>query len=297
MNRIACRLVLIVLLSLPMFFPSTSAEERPFGIEKRIAWTTSNVKGSPEPPPPYGSERAFPELSFSQPIALTRLPESDRLVVVELNGRVLSFHDQADTTAEVMIELAKELPQCSRVYGIAFHPRFKTSREVFICYITDGNSEFGTRVSRFKVTDADPPRITAATEEVILSWQAGGHNGGCMKFGPDGYLYITTGDASSPAPPDVRNTGQDISDLLASVLRIDVDTSEGDRKYGIPQDNPFVSLKGARPEVWAYGFRNPWKISFDPKSGSLWLGDVGWEMFEMIYRVERGGNYGWSIKE
>jgi len=91
--------------------------------------------------------------------------------------------------------------------------------------------------------------------------------------------------------------GQDISDLLSSILRINVDRPEPGKHYSIPPDNPFVKTPGARPEIWAYGFRNPWKMSFDPKSGDLWVGDVGWEMWEYIFRVERGGNYGWSLFE
>src|ERR1041384_2790443 len=87
-------------------------------------------------------------------------------------------------------------------------------------------------------------------------------------------------------PPDPLNTGQDISDLLSSVLRIDVDHEAGGKPYRVPADNPFVSTPGARPEVWAYGFRNPWRMSFDERTGALWVGDVGWELWEMIYRVE-----------
>ena len=126
---------------------------------------------------------------------------------------------------------------------------------------------------------------------------AGGHNGAHLQFGPDGCLYISTGDGGQSFPPDGRNTGQDISDLLAAILRIDVDHPDPGKLYSIPADNPFVSTAGARGEIWAYGLRNPWKICFDPADGSLWVGDVGWEMWEMIYRIERGGNYGWSIVE
>src|SRR5437764_450672 len=112
----------------------------------------------------------------------------------------------------------------------------------------------GTRVSRFTVTQTDPPRIEPASEEVVLSFLQGGHNGGDLHFGPDGMLYISTGDAASPNPPDPLDTGQDISDLLSSILRIDVDRRDPGLNYAVPRDNPFVTTKGARPEVWAYGF-------------------------------------------
>ena len=126
---------------------------------------------------------------------------------------------------------------------------------------------------------------------------AGGHNGCALAFGPDGYLYISTGDGDDPDPPDgKRKTGQDITDLLGGILRIDPDHPQGTNHYGIPSDNPFLKVPGARPEVWAFGMRNPFRMSFAP-DGALWVGDVGFDQWEMIYRVKAGGNYGWSITE
>ena len=139
--------------------------------------------------------------------------------------------------------------------------------------------------------------IDPQSEQVILKFWSGGHNGGCLDFGNDGYLYISTGDAAAPSPPDVMMTGQDCSDLLSSVLRIDVDHAEPGKPYRIPADNPFVNMPGVRPEIWAFGFRNPWKMSFDRATGDLWVGDVGWELWELIFKVKRGGNYGWSVME
>ena len=106
-----------------------------------------------------------------------------------------------------------------------------------------------------------------------------------------------TGDGSSPNPPDGLDAGQDLSRLLSKVLRIDVDHEDKGKHYRVPADNPFVATPKARPETWAYGFRNPWQMSFDRVTGELWVGDVGWELWEMVYRVERGGNYGWSVME
>jgi glucose/arabinose dehydrogenase len=146
----------------------------------------------------------------------------------------------------------------------------------------------GSRVSRFRVLKTDPPRVDPASETVLVRWLAGGHNGGCLKFGPDGFLYITTGDAASPTPPDPLDTGQDISDLLASILRIDVDHADPGMSYAIPADNPFRDLSGARGEVWSFGSGNPWKMSFDRETGDLWVGDVGWEMWELVIGSNAG---------
>ena len=278
----------------------------------RAPWTTSRVVGSPDPPPPFKVVRAFPNLKFEHPLLIARYPGSDRLVVGEQSGILYSFADAPDARADLFLDLPGELKTIHQlagakgveaVYGLAFHPDFERNRQCFVCYTLRGsdprsqNLADGTRVSRFRVTRADPPRIDPSSEEVILSYLQGGHNGGDIHFGPDGMLYISTGDAGNPNPPDPFNTGQDLSDLLSSILRIDVDRKDEGKNYAIPKDNPFVAMKDARPEVWAYGFRNPWRMSFDRQTGELFVGDVGWELWESVHRVEKGGNYGWSAME
>ena len=183
------------------------------------------------------------------------------------------------------------------MYGLAFHPKFAANRQVFLCYVAKNDDPEGTRVSRFVARAADPLVIDPSSEEVLLTFLSGGHNAGCLAFGPDGFLYISTGDAAAPTPPDPLKTGQDISDLLSSILRIDVDRRDPGKLYRIPPDNPFLKTPGARPEVWAYGFRNPWRMSFDRARGDLWVGDVGWELWELIHLVRAGSNAGWSVVE
>jgi putative heme-binding domain-containing protein len=278
----------------------------------RTPWTTSRVVGSPEPPPPFKVVRAFPNLKFQHPVLIARYPEGNRLVVGEQSGILYSFPDRPDARSDLFLDLRREIKTVHRnagakeveaVYGLTFHPEFERNRQCFVCYTLRGsdprsqNLADGTRVSRFRVTRADPPRIDPSSEEIVVTFLQGGHNGGDLHFGPDGMLYISTGDAGNPNPPDPFNTGQDISDLLSSILRIDVDQRDEGKNYAIPKDNPFAAMPGTRPEVWAYGLRNPWRMSFDRKTGELFVGDVGWELWESIHRVERGGNYGWSAME
>ena len=266
----------------------------------RAPWTTSRLTGMPDPPSPYRAERVFGQLAFKTPVDLAAAPGSDRLFVVELDGKIFSFPNapQGDVSQPALFfDLRAAVPEAKMAYGVTFHPDFANNRYCYLCYVLDAGLPDGTRVSRFKVDGGDPPRIEPGSEQILLTFRSGGHNGGCLKFGPDGFLYISTGDAEAPFPPDPLATGQDISDLLSSVLRIDVDRPGADRPFSFPPDNPFVDLAGARGEVWAYGFRNPWKMSFDAKTGELWVGDVGWELREMVYRVERGGNYGWAVME
>ncbi len=278
----------------------------------RVPWTTSRVTGSPDPAPPFKVVRAFPNLKFEKPVLLARCPGSDRLFVGEQAGVIYSFENSPNAKAELFVDLRKEVQtvhlladakDVEAVYGLTFHPDFEQNRQCFVCYTVrsknarERNLADGTRVSRFRVTDTKPPRIDPASEVIVLSFLQGGHNGGDLHFGPDRMLYISTGDAANPNPPDPFNTGQDISDLLSSILRIDVDHRDEGKNYAIPNGNPFVNLSSARPEVWAYGFRNPWRMSFDRQSGELFVGDVGWELWEMVHRIEKGGNYGWSAME
>jgi glucose/arabinose dehydrogenase/acetyl esterase/lipase len=279
--------------------------------EVRTPWTTSRVVGSPDPPAPFKVVRAFPKLKFNHPLLMARFPASGRLVVGEQEGAIYSFADKPDAKAELMFDLRKELKtirllpdakDLDALYGFVFHPNFEKNRYCYVCYTLrakDGrrNLADGSRVSRFTVTETAPPRLDPASEEIVLTFPQGGHNGGDIHFGPDGMLFISTGDGGSPNPPDPFNTGQDISDLLSSILRIDVDRKDKGKNYAVPPDNPFVAMKNARPEVWAYGLRNPWRMGFDYKTGELFVGDVGWELWESIHRVEKGGNYGWSAME
>ena len=265
---------------------------------KREAWTTSRILGSPEPPPPYTVERSFPNLTFKNPLELVPEPGSDRWWMVELEGRIWTFkNDNGATTRDLAVDLKKFAGPKARAYGLAFHPDYETNRQIYVCYILGPKLENGTIVSEFRVDDGPTPIVDPKSERILVRWRSGGHNGGSLKFGPDGFLYISTGDAEVPSPPDPLNTGQDVSDLLASILRIDVDRADGGLNYAIPEDNPFIGIGDARPEIWSFGFRNPWRMSFDRSTGELWVGDVGWELWELVYRVERGGNYGWSIME
>ncbi len=292
-----------------------SPTRKPPGLDKRVPWTTSKVRGSPDPPSPYQTEVAFAKLKFDEPLDITNLPGSQRLVVTERYGRIFTFRndrktDKADLLLDMNQVLGRTGPKTLAVYGFVAHPQFAKNGFVYVTYVIDLEKELprGTRVSRFRVLPGEPPRCDPQSEQILIEWPCGGHNGGHLMFGPDGYLYIATGDSSGIA--DQYLTGQDMSTLASKILRIDVDTlprpplSKGGiwgggsgKAYGIPKDNPFVGLKGARPETWAYGLRQPWKMSFDRATGDFWAGNVGQDLWEHIYLIERGGNYGWSVME
>ncbi len=264
----------------------------------RVPWTSSRMIGTPEPPPPFHVEPAFPRVKLQFPVVLVPARGTNRLFVGELPGRIGSFpNDPGATRVDLAIDLARVHPGLTALYGLAFHPKFDENRYVYVCYVLRNDVEDGSVVARFEANRSDPPVIDPKSEKVLLRFWSGGHNGGCLDFGNDGYLYISTGDGTAPSPPDIKLTGQDCSDLLSSILRIDVDHTEPGKPYRIPPDNPFVKVPGVRPEIWSFGFRNPWRMSFDRATGDLWVGDVGWELWEMIDKVKRGGNYGWSVME
>ena len=266
---------------------------------RRTPWVTSKVKGVPGTPAPFRVVDAFPALKFERPVAVAVAPGSGaegELAIVEFGGRVLAVSRRGESRE--LIDL-RETSRTGNVFDMTFDPDFAKNRQIYFCFNADGQQP-RTRVSRFRFLDGDAKKlgkIDPASEEVLFRWNAGGHNGACLDFGPDGYLYIATGDGVGPNPPDRNNSGQDISDYHGAVLRIDVRRRDGEKAYAVPADNPFVDRAGAKPEVWAYGFRNPWRMGFDRKTGELWLADVGWETWEMVHRIVRGGNYGWSRME
>ena len=178
---------------------------------------------------------------------------------------------------------------------MALHPKFINNGQFFVCYTKRENNH--SIISRFRVSKDNPNKADADSEEVLLDVDQPyqNHNGGSIEFGPDGFLYASFGDGGARNDPNA--TAQNRSQLLGSIIRIDVDTKSKGLPYGIPADNPFVAVKDARPEIFAHGLRNPWRISFDKKTGRLWCGDVGQELFEEVNVITKGGNYGWSNRE
>jgi putative heme-binding domain-containing protein len=279
---------------------SAKAQDTP--VAKRPPWTTSRVQGSPEPPAPYKIVPAFPQLKFELPTSLEVIPGTNRLLITERAGRILSFANATDVAqADLVADLRDLLPsnlvgQNISLFDGELHPKFADNRYLFVTYVhPEGGGQ--TRVSRLTLTRDESPRLVPGSEQVFITWPSGGHNAGCLEFGADGYLYIATGDGSGPNPPDARNSGQDVSDLFGSILRIDVDHADGERAYSVPRDNPFVGMSNARPEIWAYGLRNPWKFGIDPQTNDIFASDNGWESWEMVHRIVRGGNCGWPVME
>lgn len=270
--------------------------------QSRVPWTTSKVEGTPERPKPFVQEPILGHLKFSEALELSAVHGTGHLLLVERTGRIFTFNPKSDSEpANEVIDLRKGRADFDNAFGIALHPKYRENREIFICYALKAGRKDGTKLSRFKLSSLEPLKADPDSEEVILTWLSGEHNGANIQFGPEGYLYVSAGDGAPAAPPDQYVTGQDTRDFLSSILRIDVDHRDPPLAYRIPPDNPWVTppatAPGTRPEIWAFGLRNPFKMSFDARTGNLWCGDVGWELWEMIYLIKKGGNYGWSAYE
>jgi uncharacterized repeat protein (TIGR03806 family) len=259
--------------------------------------STSKVVGSPDPPLPYRPVRAFPNLKLSFPIALDRIPGSNQLVIIAQDkpygpATVLRIPD--DPTVE-KAELVLTVPSNGTAYGICFHPRFADNGYLYVGWNgAIGGGSKRTIVTRYTMDRATFALDTASALEII-SWESNGHNGGDLEFGLDGMLYVTSGDGTSDSDTNLR--GQDLTHLTAKVLRIDVDHPANGKQYSIPADNPFVGHEGIVPETWAYGLRNPWRIAVDPKTGHVWVGNNGQDLWEQVYFVRKGDNFGWSVYE
>lgn len=264
----------------------------------RPIWTESRIVGFPDPPPPFEVQRVFDHLEIKNPLKVTALPGTDDLLVHVHKGgyagpgRLLRFSPKKEDSSLTEFLVLDEI-----IYGVAFHPDFHRNGYLFVgCNgHSDALDETCTRVLRFQVSPAEPLRCDPASQTTIIEWPSNGHNGGDLAFGLDGMLYVSAGDGTSDS--DTHHAGQDLSTLTGSMLRIDVDHPSDDKPYSVPDDNPFVDLAGARPEIWAYGLRNPWRLSIDPKTGHLWTGINGQDLWETVQVVRRGENYGWSITE
>ena len=230
-------------------------------------------------------------------IALAQPPgDPDWWWLATQRGTIYRFRNQPGVDSwEIVVELGDKVdddPNEGGLLGMAFHPDFATNGQVYLDYTAPSTTaELTTTVSRF--TSSDGATLDLASEQILLTVDQpyGNHNGGHVVFGPDGYLYIGLGDGGFAGDP--QGNGQNTNTLLGSILRIDVD---GGSPYAIPPDNPFAAGGGA-PEIYAWGLRNPWRFSFDPLNGDLWVGDVGQDTLEEIDVVERGGNYGWNTME
>lgn len=280
----------------PLRFVAASAEPPPFGIEERTPFTTSRVVGSPDPPLPYRVVWTLPELQVDYPIFVVREPGTRRLILIHSDTPYGTSYvsrtadDPATGETELLLETSEVL------YSLCFHPNFAENGYVYIG--GNGARDDGpkqTRVSRYTMSREPPYALDLDSELVIIECDSDGHNGAAVEFGLDGMLYVTTGDGTSDSDDDV--VGQRMDLLLAKVLRIDVDHPDEGRAYSVPPDNPFVDLEGARPETWAYGFRNPWRMTVDPRTGTLWVVQNGQDLWEQAYAVQRGANYGWSVYE
>ncbi|MFP6762957.1 MAG: PQQ-dependent sugar dehydrogenase, partial [Planctomycetaceae bacterium] len=258
----------------------------------RAVWSASQVIGSPDPPAEYLTQIAFPGLKFDEPLAFAVVPDFDRIGIAERYGKLFTFPNELATADKTLLLDLKRT-----VMGLAFHPNFASNGKFYVTSLPDPGTptDKGSRVSEFRVSDRSAMTADIGSERILIEWPNGGHNGGCIRFGPDGYLYLATGDGSGIA--DQRQTGQDLSDLLGAILRLNVDHQSTGKQYAIPDGNPFVTVANARPEIWSYGHRQVWKFSWDTANGTMWAGEVGQDLWEMVYIIERGGNYGWSVRE
>jgi len=264
----------------------------------RVLWTNTRLVGSPDPPLPYTVEPALAKVEWKSPIFAVEQPDADALWVVAAGGgtdkpsRILRVVNDAEASAtSAVFELPGRL-----LYAVCFDPRYRENRFVYV--FSNGPTakpERINRVARFRATDGEAPTLDPASELAIVEWPSSGHDGGDLVFGLDGMLYITTGDGSSDS--DTFNSGQTLDDLLGAVLRIDVRHATSEQPYKIPADNPFVSRPEARGEIWAYGLRNPWRMCVDRRTGHLWVGNNGQDLWETAHLVRRGENYGWSVME
>jgi hypothetical protein len=250
---------------------------------------------------PIVLKEAFPNLTFNRPVDLQHAGDNtDRIFIVEQRGVISVFQNDSETNDKaVFLNIESKVNDQGNeegLLGLAFHPDYENNGFFFVNYTAA--SPRRTVISRFQVSASDPNIANESSELVILEIPQpfSNHNGGQLSFGPDGFLYIASGDGGSGGDP--QNHGQRLETLLGAILRIDIEAQDNGRNYAIPADNPFVNnQEGFREEIYAYGLRNPWRFSFDSQTDALWTADVGQNRAEEIDMITKGGNYGWRTME
>ena len=245
---------------------------------------------------------AFPNLSFVDPVGIHHAGDgSNRIFIVEQEGRIKVFdNDVNQNTSQTFLDIRSLVDQDGGyteegLLGLAFHPNYSENGYFYVNY-TEHNPRRNV-IARYSVDPDNPNEADYFSSEIILEVNQPytNHNGGQMGFGEDGYLYISFGDGGSGGDP--QGNGQNLSTLLASIIRIDIDNPSDGLNYSIPPDNPFINTSNARPEIYAYGLRNVWKFSWDWETGFLWAADVGQNAWEEIDIIYPGLNYGWNEME
>ena len=247
---------------------------------------------------------AFSQLETPRPIVLVTPPDgTKRLFLAQQRGQVRILPpDESSNKAAMFLDLSPRKMEADKtsefeegLVGMAFHPKYRENRKFYLCYTQQAPKRLV--VSEMQASANNPDLADPATERILLEHQLPywNHHGGNLVFGPDGMLYLGIGDGGGKGGDPTR-LAQNTFSLNGKILRLDVDARSGNRAYGIPDDNPFAKKEGFREEIYALGIRNPWGMSFDP-DGTLWIADVGQELFEEINLLEKGGNYGWSYRE
>jgi glucose/arabinose dehydrogenase len=281
--------------ALPVGVPGEPVDESALPIEVKLAFPDLEWTG--------WSGSADGRIVPHRPLVLTHAGDgSDRVFVATQQGVIHVFpNDQKAKKTTIFLDIQDRVRYDDKtneegLLGLAFSSRYARNGE-FYAFYTPKKEKGVNYVSRFRVSRDNANRAEPASEEVILRFEKPfwNHDGGTLCFGPDGCLYIIHGDGG--AGNDPFGNGQNLGSLLGKVLRIDVENRRPGKGYAIPEDNPFTKVAGARPEIWAYGIRNIWRMSFDRKTGKLWAADVGQNLWEEIDLIERGGNYGWNLRE
>lgn len=269
-----------------------------------VASPSPDPTATPDPrdqPPAAVLVPAFPGLpEYERPVALIDLRAHNLLLLVLQEGRIIGLPRDGPYDAPHTVHDQREITACCNEDGllsIALDPDFATNGYVY-AYYSAAVPRGVSRLSRFETTgQGETFAFDPASELTLFEVEQPfvNHNGGTVLFGPDGMLYLGLGDGG--AANDPYGHGQNLRSHLSTIIRIDVSNAREDDPYAIPPDNPFLDEAGVLPEIWAYGLRNPWRMSFDRETGLLWAGDVGQNRLEEVSIIERGGNYGWRTME